>query len=168
VLQCVAVRCNPEQEKVRSTLFLLSMSFFSPCKQKFVYRKQGQEKEVVDSVTHCNTLQHTATRCITLHHTATHCNTLQHTATQQVLLPLGTKSSYGVVTISRLLKIIGLFCKRALQKGRYSAKETYNFKEPTNRSHPIPQTTTHCNTHGNTYCNTNCDTHCNTLQHTEV
>jgi len=41
------------------------------------------------------------------------------------------------LTISRLLKIIGLFCKRALQKKWYSAKETYNFKEPTNRSHPI-------------------------------
>jgi len=45
--------------------------------------------------------------------------------------------SYGVATISRLLKILGLFCKRALSKRRYSAKETYNFKEPTNRSHPI-------------------------------
>ena len=44
---------------------------------------------------------------------------------------------YGVATISRLLKIIGLLCKRALQKRLYSAKETYNFKEPTNRSHPI-------------------------------
>jgi len=41
--------------------------------------------------------------------------------------------SYGVATISSLLKIIGLFCKRALEKRRYSAKETYNFKEPTNR-----------------------------------
>jgi len=44
---------------------------------------------------------------------------------------------YGVAWISRLLKIIGLFCKKALQKRRYSAKETYTFKEPTNRSHPI-------------------------------
>ena len=44
---------------------------------------------------------------------------------------------YGVATISRLLKIIGLLCKRALSKRLYSAKETYNFKEPTNRSHPI-------------------------------
>ena len=44
---------------------------------------------------------------------------------------------YGVAMISRPLKIIGLFCKRALKKRRYSAKETYNFKEPTNRSHPI-------------------------------
>ena len=31
----------------------------------------------------------------------------------------------------------GLFCKRALWNRLYSAKETYNFKEPTNRSHPI-------------------------------
>jgi len=45
---------------------------------------------------------------------------------------------YGVTTISRLLKIICLFCKRALSKRRYSANETYNFKEPANRSHPIP------------------------------
>jgi len=44
---------------------------------------------------------------------------------------------YGEATISRLLRIIGLFCKRALEKKRYSAKETYNFKEPTNRSYPI-------------------------------
>ena len=36
--------------------------------------------------------------------------------------------------------MIGLLCKRALQKRRYSAKETYNFKEPTNRSHPIMHT----------------------------
>jgi len=46
-------------------------------------------------------------------------------------------SAYGVATMSTLHKIIRLFCKRALWKRRYSAKETYNFKEPTNRSHPI-------------------------------
>jgi len=45
--------------------------------------------------------------------------------------------SYGVATIIRLLKNIGLFCKRALSKRLYSAKETYNFKEPTYRSHTI-------------------------------
>jgi len=33
----------------------------------------------ITSITHCNTLQHTATHCNTLQHTATHCNTLQHT-----------------------------------------------------------------------------------------
>jgi len=47
--------------------------------------------------------------------------------------------TYGVATISRLLKIIGLFYKRALEKRRYFQKETYNSKEPTNRSHPIPR-----------------------------
>jgi len=36
--------------------------------------------------------------------------------------------SYWVATTSRLLEITGLFCKRALWKRRYSAKETYNFK----------------------------------------
>ena len=45
---------------------------------------------------------------------------------------------YGVAANIRLLKTVGLFCKRALQKRRYFAKETYNFKEPTNLSHPIP------------------------------
>jgi len=34
--------------------------------------------------------------------------------------------------------MIGLFCKRALRKRRHSTKENYNFKEPTNHSHPIP------------------------------
>jgi len=48
-----------------------------------------------------------------------------------------TSTYYGVATISRLLKSQGLFCKRALLKRRYSAKETYNFEESTNRSHPI-------------------------------
>jgi len=52
---------------------------------------------------------------------------------------------YGVATISRLLKIVGLFCKRALEKRRYFAKEKSNFKEPTNRSHPVhpPLSTVH-------------------------
>jgi len=48
-----------------------------------------------------------------------------------------SKQRYGVATISRLLKIISLVCKRALWKRLYSAKGTYNFKEPTNCSHPI-------------------------------
>jgi len=43
----------------------------------------------------------------------------------------------GVATISRLLKIIDLFCRiSSLFKGSF-AKETYKFKEPTNRSQPI-------------------------------
>jgi len=44
-------------------------------------------------------------------------------------------SWYGVATMSMLLKFIGLFCKRALQKKRYSVEETYHVKEPTNHNH---------------------------------
>jgi len=33
--------------------------------------------------------------------------------------------------------MIGLFCKRALQKRLYFAKETYDLKEPPSRSQPI-------------------------------
>jgi len=42
-----------------------------------------------------------------------------------------------MAAVRRLLEIIGLLCKRTLEKRLYSAKETYNFEEPTNRSHPI-------------------------------
>jgi len=55
--------------------------------------------------------------------------------------PGGDDIGYGVATISRLLQIIGHFSKRALQKRQYLAKETYDFKEPTNRSHPISKET---------------------------
>ena len=43
-----------------------------------------------------------------------------------VFMPV-KKASHGVATINRLLEIIGLFGKRALQKRLYSAKETYDF-----------------------------------------
>jgi len=44
---------------------------------------------------------------------------------------------YGLATVSRLLKISGLFCRiSSVLKGSF-AKGIYNFKEPTNRSHPI-------------------------------
>jgi len=49
---------------------------------------------------------------------------------------VSSRDTDGVATILRPLQNIGLFCKRALYKNLYSAKETYNFKEPTNRSHP--------------------------------
>jgi len=42
-----------------------------------------------------------------------------------------------VAPVSRIDKIIGLFCKRALSKRRYSAKETYDFIDCTECSHPI-------------------------------
>ena len=50
-----------------------------------------------------------------------------------------TKVNYGVALVSRIDKIIGLCCKRDLKKSRYSAKETYNLIDPTDRSHPKVQ-----------------------------
>ena len=44
---------------------------------------------------------------------------------------------HGVATISRLLQITRLFCRiSSLLQGSF-AKETYSFKEPTHRCHPI-------------------------------
>jgi len=51
------------------------------------------------------------------------------------------KNTYEMATISRLLKIEGLFCKIALLKRPTFFTETYNFKEPTNCSYPIPEYT---------------------------
>ena len=45
-----------------------------------------------------------------------------------------------MATMSRLLEITGLFCRISSLLWGSFAKETYNFKEPTNRSHPIPET----------------------------
>jgi len=49
----------------------------------------------------------------------------------------GGRMLYGVPTISRLLKIISLFCGIKSHLQGSLAKETYHFKEPTNRSHPM-------------------------------
>jgi len=61
-----------------------------------------------------------------------------------LLEALCAQHGYGVATISRLLKIIGLFCRiyyrsllQNILQGSF-AKETYKFKEPTNRSHHLP------------------------------
>jgi len=44
---------------------------------------------------------------------------------------------YGVATVSRIDKIIGLFCRiSSLLQGSF-AKETYNFIDPTNQNQPI-------------------------------
>jgi len=50
----------------------------------------------------------------------------------------------GVATISRLLKMIGLFCRILSLLWVSFAKETYHFKEPTNRSHPMCDFSTVC------------------------
>jgi len=44
---------------------------------------------------------------------------------------------YGVATVSRIDKIIVLFCKILSLLKVCFAKETYNLIDPTNQSHPI-------------------------------
>jgi len=46
-------------------------------------------------------------------------------------------SPYGVATMSRMLKNTGLFAEYRSLFDISFAKETYIFKHPTNRSHPI-------------------------------
>ena len=48
-----------------------------------------------------------------------------------------TEWLYEGAAMSRLLEIIGLFCRMSSVLQGSFAKETYNFKEPTNRSHPV-------------------------------
>jgi len=44
---------------------------------------------------------------------------------------------YGVATVSTIDKMIGLFCRIASLLQVSFAKETFNFIDPTNCSHPI-------------------------------
>ena len=66
---------------------------------------------------------------------------------------------YGMATMSRLLKIIGLFCRiSSLLHGTF-AKETSHFKEPTNRGHPISTYTPYSMCRGMCVCVRGCDTY---------
>jgi len=56
---------------------------------------------------------------------------------QVVAFHIHVSVNYGVATNSRPLETIGLLCRiLSLLQGSF-AKETCNFKEPANRSHPI-------------------------------
>jgi len=135
------------------------------------------------AATHCNTLAsrpnegRVVTQVSTHSHTHTHCNTLQHTTAHYNTLYLSDHQGdslrgYGVATVSRIYKFIGLFCRILSLFWSSFAKETYNFVDPTNQSHPIVATQvsvhTHTHTHIHTHRNTlqHTATHCNTLQHT--
>ena len=89
-------------------------------------------------------LSHTHTLFISLSHTHTHTLYCTCSIVYRVHLPPQSSTAQGtahvryeVVTISRLLKTTGLFCRiQSVLEGSF-AKETYHFKERTNRSHPI-------------------------------
>ena len=58
----------------------------------------------------------------------------------------------GVATISRLLKNIGLLCKRSPQKRPILCKKTYIFKEPTKRCHAIQNWGSFCQRDSTSRC----------------
>ena len=80
---------------------------------------------------------HTCTDAQTHRHTDTLIEGVQQKKIQTERQKDSGTDKYGVAAISRLLKIICLFCKRDLKKRQYSVKETCNFKEHANRSQPI-------------------------------
>ena len=91
--------------------------------------------------THMNALWHTY-ECVMAHirmSHGTHMNETWHTYDPDFARrrALRVVSCCGVATISRLLKMIGLFCRILSLLWVSFAKETYHFKEPTNRSHPM-------------------------------
>jgi len=70
------------------------------------------------SVTHRNTLQHTATHCATLRHTAKHCNTLRHTVVERKMQRLGWRvgrrgsvCSFSIVTHRNKLQHTATHCQ---------------------------------------------------------
>jgi len=118
VLQCVAVCCSVLQ-----------------C----VRKRLNNGEHTLCVVVCCSVLQRVAAGCSVLQCVAVCCRVCRKEK-RMVSIHRDTEKYnvyYGVATISRLPQNISLFCKRALEKRLYSAKETYNFKEPTNRSHPI-------------------------------
>jgi len=142
VLQCVAVLCSVSQCVVVCHCIVV-------CTPNTTYVWNNILFQAWHSIkTHTQT-QHTHRQVKEIGH-------------QLVYLP-----TYGVATISRLFKIIGLYCKRALQKRHIFFKETYNFKGPTNRQTNAPTPTrTHTHTHAHTHTYTHTYKHIPAHTHT--
>ena len=62
------------------------------------------------------------------------CNNVQEQTHLQLDCPV---SAYRAASVSKIDKIISLFCKRAVPKRQYSAKEPYDSIESINRSHSV-------------------------------
>jgi len=106
----------------------------------------------VTSVTYMHTYFHTHTHIHIHTHTHTHAYTHKHAC---------IRDWYGVATISRLLKIIGLFCRISSFLWGPFAKETYDFKEPTIRAYIL----THIRTNIRMYTHMLTRTHTHTQTH---
>ena len=66
-----------------------------------------------------------------------HANTSKIASEREYMVAKTHRMPHGVAEIRRMLKNIGIFCKRDLQKRPIFCKTTYIFKHPTNRCHPI-------------------------------
>jgi len=81
---------------------------------------------VLQCITMCCTVsQFVLNFCSMLQCVAAYCSVLQCDLDSDIheAVSLPSYQSYGVALVSRIDKIIGLFCKRALQNRRYSAKD---------------------------------------------
>ena len=91
----------------------------------------------------CSVLQCAAVCCSLLQYVTVFCSVLQCVAVccsyWDMWHPLKDAKIrwYWVATSSRLLPNIGLFCRTMSLVYCFLTKETYVFREPTNRSHPI-------------------------------
>ena len=94
---------------------------------------------VTHSVEICNNTQRCTHGCAVTHpvQICKHSQKCAHVCAVPHSLEICGEYTYGVAMIRRLLKIIGLFCKISSPLWGSFAKETYNFKKPTHRSHHI-------------------------------
>ena len=115
VLQCVAVCCSVLQ-----------------CDAECCSSQKKHHESWRQLIVCCSVLHHVAVCCAVLQCVALCCTVMQSLALRQ---KKHHKSCDGVATMSRLLKIIGLSCRTQSLFQDSCAKENYNFKEPTNRSH---------------------------------
>jgi len=91
--------------------------------------------------TYIHTNKHTSVHTYIDTHIYTYIHTYIHTyvRTSSRWTHRTSLTSYGVASINRMLKNIGLFCKIDLQKRPIFCKETYIFKRPMDRGHPIAE-----------------------------
>ena len=100
-------------------------------------------RNIMSCVTHlvCHCVSQHHVMCHTCHVSHTHvmCHTYNVLLSNNIMsecLSIACLIGYGLALVSRIDKMIGLFCKRARLKRQYSGKETYNLIDPTKCSHP--------------------------------
>ena len=135
----------------QSSNFLGSSVNWVLTNQSFPHQESLLRINEQPAATHCISLQHAARHCNTLHDFTTRWNTLQHAVTH----------CYGVATISRLLKIIGLFCRiSSILRGLLAEATPYTLRHTAIHCNILQHTETHC------FALQRTATHCNAQQHT--